>query len=172
MIIMCVIKKWRERRKERKELISKSREMLMEIANFFTKDYLKIISDILDKNPDIKGFSTQSSIDKFIYNKQFLFLDAAFTMKLVNIETNVFNEIVYNPGYDIDKYRVIMKHNPDARKLVNTLEDAIKSFNDEKGFTFLSIVTETHSISGCGSYLYADIPTLKNYFKECQTQYV
>ena len=72
--------------------------MLTYIANFFTKEYIAIIKDIMDKYPEIQGFAPRSQIGEFIFTKKFLFLiDAGFSMQLVNIHTDVFNEIVFNP---------------------------------------------------------------------------
>lgn len=159
-------KNQRERRKKRKELIEKSNEMLTHIANFFTKEYIAIIKDILDKHQDVEGFSPRSQIGEFVFNEKFLFLiDAGFDMQLVNISTNVFNEIVFNAGYDTDLYKVVMKINPEAEKIVEELEEAIKEFNKKNGFEFFEVLTETHSISNCGIFLSASLSNLEEYFE-------
>lgn len=147
--------------------------MLTSIANFFTKEYLEIAKNILNKHPDIKGFTIIPQVGEFVYTRNFLFLiDAAFSMKLVNVDINVFNEVVFNAGYDNDNgYKIIMKQNPEAEKLVDELEDAIKEFNKKNGFEFLETVTEIHSLSGNGLYLYASLNDLEEYF-ERHGQYV
>ena len=55
-------KNWKERRRKRKELIKKSNEMLTYIANFFTKEYIVIIKEILDKHSEIQGFIPRSQV--------------------------------------------------------------------------------------------------------------
>lgn len=140
--------------------------MLTYIANFFTKKYIAIIKDIIDKYPEIQGLATRSQIGEFIFTKKFLFLiDAVFSMQLVNIHTDVFNEIVFNPGYDTDNYKIIKKINPEAENILNELEESIKEFNKENGFEFFEVVLEKHLISDCGLYLSANLSDLEKYFK-------
>ena len=160
------LKKWKERRRKCKELIEKSNEMLTYIANFFTKEYIAIVENILNKHSEVQGFSPRSQTGEFIFNEKFLFfIDAGFSMQLVNISTNVFNEVVFNPGYDNDSYKVVMKINPEGEKLVDELEEAIKEFNKKNGFEFFEVVTELHYFSNCGIFLSANLSSLEEYFE-------
>ena len=159
-------KNWKERRRKRKELIEKSNEMLILIANFLTKEYIAIIEEILNKHSEIQGFTPRSQIGEFVFNEKFLFfIDAGFSMQLVNISTNVFNEVVFNPGYDNDSYKVVMKINPEGEKLVDELEETIKEFNKKNGFEFFEVVTELHYFSNCGIFLSANLSSLEEYFE-------
>ena len=160
------LKKWKERRRKCKELIEKSNEMLTYIANFFTKEYIAIVENILNKHSEVQGFSPRSQTGEFIFNEKFLFIiDAGFDMKLVNIDTTVFNEIVFNAKYDNDLYKVVMKINPEAEELVNEIEEAIKEFNKKNGFEFFEVLTNIHSISNCGIFLSASLSNLEEYFE-------